>query len=448
MKKWISGLLCLAMVACLFACAEPIPQGPSGYDPSGNTAENVGDLPQVGDENTASNREGTPLMSVEQLLRVTPKSMLESKEFSEEKFFRPFYDGQIQYNEGFFLLENADGAVPDVTCAFPIAKVLEVRSNDLTRLYEEGRDYTVEGGKLCFPAGSRIQAVKQDEFFLSAGAWYEGGRPVINNTGAMYRGHYTVTYIRTEAYDGVTATCAYDALTTFKQKTEEQAAVDLLVVGDSIAAGAGVKGFENWATQVKRGIEYFTESTVNYTNAAVPGIHSAEYVALIDGNTEGVDGKVREDAIKKFAVIEEKKADADLVIIAIGGNDAGGWCGPNGTSVDNYKANVNRMIAFFREANPACSILLVSCMQTNPKITDAGGSKLAAASFSAYENGLKSIVDDGENMALANVFGVESSLLESKNIEDMLGDNINHPSDYMSRVYAQVVLDTLLGLQR
>jgi hypothetical protein len=42
------------------------------------------------------------------------------------------------------------------------------------------------------------------------------------------------------------------------------------------------------------------------------------------------------------------------------------------------------------------------------------------------------------------MYGLEQELLKRKNMEDMLGDMMNHPSDYTSRIYAQVVLNTIL----
>jgi hypothetical protein len=36
-------------------------------------------------------------------------------------------------------------------------------------------------------------------------------------------------------------------------------------------------------------------------------------------------------------------------------------------------------------------------------------------------------------------------LLAGKRYRDMTGNNINHPNDYLIRVYAQVILKTLIG---
>lgn len=452
MKKILVFMLCAVMAFAFVGCGESGGGNPgttpaTGYNPNGNTAENTG-TPPVSAEDSAVNDKVLAMMSVEQLLSVTPQKDLSVSSLDIEKFTTPFYDTQIQYCEGFFLLENEEGTTDPVTLAFPAKKVLEVRSNDLSVLYTEGKDYVLnDDGTLSIPAGSAITPLSRDEFYVSSGQWSDDNGPVVNTTATMYKGHYTVTYIRTDGYEGITANGRGDKLQTFAKKANAGEALNVLVLGDSIAAGAGVKDFPKWADLTEQGIEYYTDSEVTLTNAAVPGIHSAEYVGLIDKNMHAVDDNIEEDAKAKFALAEAAKDTADLAIIAIGANDAGGWCGATGTPVANYTANVQRMIEYVRDASPDCSILLVSCMQTNPKIKDtANGNKLAAANLSEYETALSGIAAGDANILLANVHGVESSLRARKNIEDFLGDNINHPSDYMSRIYTQVVLSALLDL--
>lgn len=460
MQKVLAAIVCAAVAVASAGCntsgtADSSSVSAGGYNPAGNMAENTGAQPG-GQEDTAVNENNPAMLTVEQLLALTPQKMLSCAGYDEEKFLTPFYRSQIQYNEGFFLLENEAGGVDDVSFAFPVKKILEIRSNDLNTVYREGEDYVLnDDGTVSIPAGSAIRPLSRSEFFTTGGQWKwdTAAGTVINTTAAMYKGQYVCTYIRTDEYEGYTANACREELTAFREKTDAGEKVEILVLGDSIAAGAGRKDFDSWADMVADGISWLSGSKTELFNAAVPGIHSGEYVALIDWNPEksdnpnGVAAGILEDAKKKFAITQERKSTADLVIIGIGGNDAGGWCGANGTAVSTYSANVEKMISYIREANPDCSILLVSCMQTNPKIVDAAtGNKLAAADFGAYEAALKEIADARENVGLANVYGVERGLLERKQIEDMLGDNINHPSDYMARVYAQVILASLFDL--
>ena len=48
-----------------------------------------------------------------------------------------------------------------------------------------------------------------------------------------------------------------------------------------------------------------------------------------------------------------------------------------------------------------------------------------------------------EGVVVANMTRLHQDLLKRKNYADMTGNNINHPNDYLARVYAQVLLKTM-----
>ena len=48
-------------------------------------------------------------------------------------------------------------------------------------------------------------------------------------------------------------------------------------------------------------------------------------------------------------------------------------------------------------------------------------------------------------MAIVPVTSMHKSLLEKKRYYDMTGNNVNHPNDFMARIYAQTVNKTILG---
>ena len=43
-----------------------------------------------------------------------------------------------------------------------------------------------------------------------------------------------------------------------------------------------------------------------------------------------------------------------------------------------------------------------------------------------------------EGVAVMDVTSVHAALLERKSYRDMTGNNVNHPNDFLSRIYAQV----------
>ena len=71
----------------------------------------------------------TEMKTVEEILSETPAEDLIGKN-DVRQFTAPFYGQQIEYNEGFLLREDGQGGILPVKLMFPVAHVLEVRSND------------------------------------------------------------------------------------------------------------------------------------------------------------------------------------------------------------------------------------------------------------------------------------------------------------------------------
>ena len=111
----------------------------------------------------------TEMKTVEEILSETSAEDLIGKN-DIGQFTAPFYGQQIEYNEGFLLREDGQGGSLPVKLMFPVAHILEVRSNDLKTLYEEEKDYTIEDGKLIIPETSSMKAIPDSEFFLPEGA--------------------------------------------------------------------------------------------------------------------------------------------------------------------------------------------------------------------------------------------------------------------------------------
>ena len=403
-------------------------------------------------DNTASGGNLTQMKTVEEILAETPESDLVGKN-DVMQFTTPFYSTQIQYNEGFLLRERA-GQIQPVKLMFPAAYVLEVRSNDLSVLYEEGKDYTVKDGELVIPEGSSMKAMPDSEFFLSdadTADWVynekaggdEGEAPTVDKT-VLYGYRYVVTYIRTEVYEGNVVPSKADKLTNFSEKAKEGGTVEMLYVGDSIGEGAGGSGsFSDLATMTARGIEERTGATVNLTNCSVGGIDSQEYMYAVNGQMDMVNHpNIMANLQNKYAMMERKKAYADIVFIALGTNDSSA-----DRSASVYGINIEVMIDYFRAANPDVSVVLVSPMEINEKIRrnlETDKRDLRIHDLAEYAETLASFEDRYENLVLADVHTAQASVLERKYTEDVIADNLNHPSDYMSRLYAQFLIATIL----
>ena len=128
----------------------------------------------------------------------------------------------------------------------------------------------------------------------------------------------------------------------------------------------------------------------------------------------------------------------DLFVIAFGMNDPV-------TSEADYKASIKQMINAYYAVNPNGSVLLVSPMLPNTQ------SKMICGNQTLWENALNSVKNSteyrGKNISLAKVYTIYSELvsISGKLPRDYLGNNVNHPTDFGVRIYAQVVLKTLCG---
>ena len=391
------------------------------------------------------------MKTVEEVLAETPAEDLVGKN-DVMQFTTPFYSTQIQYNEGFLLREDGLGGTLPVKLMFPVAHVLEVRSNDLQTLYEEGKDYTIENGSLVIPAGSAMKAMPDSEFFLPEGtasdwlyndrAGEDEGRAVTTDKAVLYRYRYVITYIRTEVYSGHVLQSKADRLTHFSQSAKEGGSVEMLFVGDSIGEGAGGSGnFLGLADLTARAIEARTGAKVTLSNCSVGGIDSLEFVNVIDGRFDQINPNIVNKARDRYALMEQKKSFADIVFIALGANDSSA-----DRAADIFKIHIQALIDYFRDANPDVSVVVVSSPEINDKIrrNKPGDTRnLRLHDLGEYAEVLSTLEEEYDNLAFADIHTAQASVLECKYLEDIIADNLNHPSDYMSRLYVQFLIQTI-----
>jgi len=62
-----------------------------------------------------------------------------------------------------------------------------------------------------------------------------------------------------------------------------------------------------------------------------------------------------------------------------------------------------------------------------------------------YEEGLISLCEKYSHVDVIPVTSMHKAILEKKRYYDMTGNNVNHPNDFMARIYAQTVNKVILG---
>jgi lysophospholipase L1-like esterase len=225
-----------------------------------------------------------------------------------------------------------------------------------------------------------------------------------------------VTYDHQANWDGPVPANAPGQLPRTKAKLRAGLPLKVALLGDSISAGAEASledppHVPGWGELAMAGLHEKYHSAITLVNASLGGMVSAW-------------GK----KVAPYFVAPEKP---DLCIIAFGMNDGAR------VPVPQYLENTKAIIESVRAANPATEFILVASWPPNKNWR-----KLAP--MDGYLAALKTL--ESKQIAVADVWSVASYLLKTKRYADVTGNHVNHPNDFMVRVYAQVT-DALLGAE-
>jgi lysophospholipase L1-like esterase len=124
----------------------------------------------------------------------------------------------------------------------------------------------------------------------------------------------------------------------------------------------------------------------------------------------------------------------DLVVLGWGMNDGSLW---NNVSPATYKTNIKLTINKIRASLPDCEFILIGTMLPNPEAVEFVGP------HEEYTAKLYEIQKEYSGIAVANMTQIHKYILTRKNYRDISGNNVNHPNDFISRMYLQVLLETI-----
>lgn len=351
-------------------------------------------------------------------------------------WMRPVWAGGNIIRETFAMVEE------DGVCAAPFLyepeEILAVEGYDGTRTYEMGKDCTVEDGKLVLTADSDIPRAQWEDFYYSSHeAAMEGQKRTdmnfgpVNTTDGRYvildaighpelvtRFQLAVTYRTKEEWPGEMPSSGLEYLPRFREKLEKKEPVRLLLYGDSISCGfdcSGMYGQKSgqpiWPELVKDDLEQYYGVKMELINTSVGGVAS-------DWALEHVQERVCAHR-------------PDLVWLGFGMNDR---C----PGVE-YAQKTKSLMEAVRSGCPETEFVLMATTLPNPLV------KTAPFHFWAYQDEYTDALQTlcGPGAVLADVQGVQKTLMQRKRYIDMTGNLLNHPNDYLARIQAQVVAAVL-----
>ena len=320
-----------------------------------------------------------------------------------------------------------DGDIASGPLLFKARKILSVRSADLSKTFLQGKDWIYENGRIKLTNHSNIPFIRQEDlvFKIFKKDWSMEGKKkgefVLFNEGTYFRSmQISITYLpdRSKKWLGPLPEFSGQSLKHTLQKLNNKEDLKIVFYGNSIETGANSSGFQNqspfmpsWPELIIYNLRETYQGKVGYSNQSVGG-------KLAKWGLENV----------KTAVLPE---NPDLVIIGFGMND-----GTFEVQPKVYRAQVSGIMNAALAKNPNVEFILISPMLANPYATQ---SKIQ----SLYKAELQKLIRKG--VVLADLTGTHQELLKHKTYQDMTGNNVNHPNDYLSRWYAQII-SKILGM--
>ncbi|MGZ0708543.1 SGNH/GDSL hydrolase family protein [Coraliomargarita sp. W4R53] len=345
--------------------------------------------------------------------------------YDEASLLEPFWSSRTMVNET-LLPTQYDDAPATARLRFAPTTIHSVRNYALDVEYTEGKDYTIEGQTLTVLPNSQIPTFRYDELYPQesqaepkVARALDGGYLILGESALFNDHQLTVTYDRTEAWTGPIPQSAKNDLPKTFSKLEKGEPLRLIVFGDSISVGASASGksarapfMPRWSELVASSLQRFYGSEITHINPSMGGMRS--------------------DWGKENAASLVSHQHPDLVILGFGMNDAGA-----NFSAETFKSNTESIIQTIRQDNPDTEFLLLMSFQPNSAWRNLD-------LMESYLDALNSLQSDG--ITVADLWTPHAYLLKGKTYWDMTGNHVNHPNDFLVRLYAQVIL-ARLGLR-
>ena len=345
-------------------------------------------------------------------------------------YMKPLWEGEIVYNETLTFVGETDVA----PLLYPAAEIISVRSYDLQTEYVNGKDYGFhkKNNVIILGEGTKMPYWTEEEYYPSEkiqGKAFDctvAEKPyiVFGEGSTMCERQVAVTYRHTaETY----ITKPLSQKEVFSQtigKLQANEETKILFFGDSITVGANSSGYVSYSPYAPTWPRMVFDSMVKKY-----GVTKAEYINTAVGGWSTQNGL---DDLQ--ARVLDYQPDA--VFIGFGMNDVN-------LSPAEHIAKIKQMVDLIRAALPNVEICLISTMLPN---AEAQGFYREQVNFQEkYAELASAYRAEGKQVCYANVTKMHQELLKVKRYRDMTGNNVNHPNDFLARVYAQTVFQTVCG---
>ncbi len=395
-------------------------------------------------------------------------SIFDLPRYDNAKYLQYYWDSNITYNESAMIVRNKDGSLDAVKLLFNVDEIISVRSADLQTKYEENVDYKIENGKLIVLENGRIPILDYNKMYFEtnpgeagSGTTVEGNEnvqafPTVDGkyeiyveAGILYEHQIAVTYYHKDKGNYTVPATQSREFSGLLAKLERGESVNIACLGDSISNGSNASGF--FTKKLNPAMPTYFGLVGDYIKAK----YGYNKVYLYEEPTYYVADKENEPTrikMTNFSVggkdsywgVTQAEAVAavnpDLVILGFGMNDGSAY-----TSENEYYNNMQSIINMIKKSNPDCEFVVLGTTLPNEKICWNVGSPSIYGNQEKYLPKLQTLAEEEPNVALADITTLHKEYLAVKNYRDMTGNNVNHPNDFLMRLYAQTIVKTIFG---
>ncbi|MDB5134982.1 MAG: hypothetical protein JWP37_1585 [Mucilaginibacter sp.] len=331
-----------------------------------------------------------------------------------DQYMRPFWKSDTIYNET-VLLFSASGKAAEGKLLYSPDKILSVKKFDLSTVYKQNVDYTLNNNMIVREQNSEIPFRNDTSFDTKKDlAWF--------NLQSQW---VVVTYTHHDKWDGPTPIYKGDRMPYVMAKLKAKAPLKIIAYGMSITRGMDVSSYDTvppymptylnlFTSQLKK---FYHDNNIKPYNAGLPG-------AIVDWG-----------ALYANKYINPIKPD--LVIIDFGMNDFWRY------TPEQFRGYITTIISKVKAGNPKVEFLLLSNMKFDPDyILDSDKNK---AWYLANMEGYNKVLQQMETTGIVNLdmTTLSDAIYHHKKAKDCIANPL-HPNDYMARWYAQGMAQLLI----
>ena len=362
--------------------------------------------------------------------------------YTEEQRITPFWKSNIMYNE--ILTMEESGSDISGHLLFVPTRIIAVVDATLQNEYVEGKDYRwvkgtnkiewLNGSSIPYYYEGALQGKNEDGTYINDYPYWDS-LSRCRLAGVLYcadrflwEKQICVTYeynlSQVQSRSIVYTQYQGSRLPNTVKKLNNDQNLNVLFYGDSIFAGGDSSSSRNRAPYmpnmdalIANYLRSISSGEISFKNISIGGWTVENGLAAMQpGGYGGRD--------------YSNYTGYDLLILSFGMNNAS-------TSASSFADTTQKIVEAVKKKNPNIEVILVSCMCPNPQAYGFYGNQ------QYFGAALKQLADE-KGYAFVDMFAVHDKILDYKDYSATTGNGINHPNDWLIRVYAQNILSAMV----